>query len=349
MAEKVGIGIIGAGSIASNAHIPAYQALSEKCRLVAVADIDPMRAEKVAKDNKIPKAFDDFRRLLELDDVDAVSVCTPPSVHAEVTIASLNAGKHVMCEKPMAMNAAEARSMVAAAEKAGRVLAIDFQSRFAPEAKFLHELITAGELGPIYFGRAVYNRRRGIPAWGLFHSKKHSGGGALIDLGVHVLDLALWLMGHPKPVSVLGAVYTKFGKREGLFNRWGKWNTTEFDVDDFAMATIKLENGATLSLECSWALNIEKDQQVLQLCGEEGGADLYPLKVYKDRGSGLVDWIPQGLQDPKPAHTASMADFVSAIHDGRPPLVRGEHGLTVAELVDAIYASAATGQLVMLA
>lgn len=348
MADKLGIGIIGAGSIAGAAHIPAYQALPETCRLVAVADIDLARAQKLSKESKIPKAFDDYRRLLELDDVHAVSVCTPPAVHAEATLAALAAGKHVICEKPMALNARQARAMVKAAKKARRVLAIDFQTRFAPDARFLKQLITEGELGDIYFARAVYNRRRGIPAWGVFHSKQHSGGGALMDIGVHFLDLALWLMGHPKPVSVLGATYNKFGNREDVYNRWGKWNTKEFDVDDFAVATIKLQNDATLTIECSWALNIEKDQQALQLCGDRGGADLYPLKIYKDRGIGLVDWIPQGIQESKSNHALCIADFVKAIREERPPLVRGEHGLLVAELIDAVYESARTGELVSL-
>lgn len=348
MAEKLGIGIIGSGSIASGAHLPGYKAAADKCRVLAVADVDADRASKFAKDNKIPKAFNDYRQLLELHEIDAVSVCTPPSVHAPATIDALNAGKHVMCEKPMAMNAAEAAAMVEAARANGKVLAIDFQTRFGQEPQLLKQIIDDGELGEIYFARTVYNRRRGIPAWGVFHIREHSGGGALMDLGVHMLDLTLWLMGHPTPVSVLGATYAKFGNREGVFNRWGDWKPDEFDVEDFALATVNLENGAALVLETSWALNVEKDQQALQLCGDRGGADLFPLRVYKDRGAALMDWTPSALKQGAPEHVGSIGNFVDAILEDRSPLVTGDHGLMVARIVDALYESAESGQLVRL-
>ena len=348
MAETIGIGIIGAGSIASQAHIPGYAALPKKCRVVALADIDMDRAEKLAKDKGIPKAFEDYRQLLDLDEIDAVSVCTPPAVHAQATIDALEAGKHVMCEKPMAMNGEEASKMVKAAAKNGKVLAIDFQMRFGRDAQLLKQLIGDGELGEIYYARAVYNRRRGIPAWGVFHIREHSGGGALMDLGVHMIDLTLWLMGHPEPVSVLGSVYTKFGDREGVYNRWGDWNNDEFDVDDFAVATVNMRNGASLTLESSWALNIKDDEQILRLCGDEGGADLFPLGVYKDRGNALIDWTPQIFGKDRPDHIQSMADFVDAIHEERPPLITGEQGLTVTRIVEALYDSAGSGKLVTL-
>ena len=348
MAEKLGIGIIGSGAIASGAHLPGYEAVSNRCRVLAVADIDADRAAKFAKDNNIPKAFSDYRQLLDLDEIDAVSVCTPPAVHAPATIDALNAGKHVMCEKPMAMNAVEAAAMVEAARENGKVLAIDFQTRFGREPQLLKQIIDDGELGEIYFARTVYNRRRGIPAWGVFHIREHSGGGALMDLGVHMLDLTLWLMGHPKPVSVLGATYTKLGKRDDVFNPWGKWKTDEFDVEDFALATVNLEGGASLVLETSWALNIEKSQQVVQLCGDRGGADLFPLRVYKDSGTALMDWTPSELSEGPPEHVASMGDFVGAILDDRSPLIIGDHGLMVARIVDALYQSAESGELVRL-
>ena len=348
MADKVGVGIIGAGSIANNAHIPGYLAISDRCKIFAVADVVEEVAGKTAKDHKIPKAFSDYRRLLELDEIDAVSVCTPPAAHAEATIAALEAGKHVLCEKPMAMNASEAAKMVRSARKAGRNLAIGFQSRFSAEAQALKAFIDAGELGEVYFAKALYNRRRGIPSWGKFYSRKDNGGGPLIDVGVHVMDLALWLMGHPKPVSVFGATYRKFGNRDDAFNRWGKWNSRDFDVEDFAVALIKMAGGATLSLECSWALNIGDDEQIVRLAGDRGGADVYPFKVYKDTGTGLFDWTPKQLHEVKSTHGASVADFVDSVLAGRRPLVTGEHGLVVTRIVDAIYESSEKGELVVL-
>ena len=348
MAERLGIGIIGAGSIASTAHLPGYRAIADRCRVLAVADVDVDRATSFAKDNNVPKAFGDYRRLLDLEDIDAVSVCTPPSVHADATIDALNAGKHVLCEKPLAMNAAEATEMVKAARKNGKVLAVDFQMRFGREAQLLKQIIDDGELGDIYFARSVYNRRRGIPAWGVFHRREYSGGGALMDLGVHMIDLTLWLMGHPQPASVLGATYSKFGNRDGVFNRWGNWNVEEFDVEDFAVATVNFKNGATFVLETSWALNIKRDQQTLQLSGDHGGADLFPLNVYKDRGNALMDWIPRDVKKSQPEHTLSVANFVGAILEDESLLVTGDDGLTVARVVDALYESADSGLLVNL-
>lgn len=347
MAETVGVGIIGAGSIANLTHIPGYKALPDKARLVAVADVIGDRADAVAAEHKIPMAFDDYRRLLELDEVDIVSICTPPAAHMETTIAALEAGKHVLCEKPMAMTAAEAQKMVDAADRTGKKLAIGFQSRFSDNAQALKRLIDRGELGDIYYGRAVYNRRRGIPSWGMFYSREQNGGGPMIDVGVHVLDLALWLMGNPKPVSVLGSAYRKFGNRDDVFNRFGPWNHKDYDVEDFAVAMIRLENGATLNLECSWALNIEKDLQSVVLCGDEGGAQLDPLNVFKDDGDMLIDWIPRTLADTNylETHARSVASFVDAVLNDGETLVKPEHGLYVAQIVDALYRSSETGEL----
>ena len=348
MSEPIGVGIIGAGGIANLAHIPGYKGLPEKARIVAVADVVGKVAEKAAKDHDIPMAFDNYEDLLALEEVEAVSICTPPVAHRSATVAALEAGKHVLCEKPMAMNAVEAQEMVDAAERTGKLLAIGFMSRFSSEAESLKRLIESGELGDIYYGRAVYNRRRGIPSWGMFYSKEQNGGGSLIDVGVHVLDLALWLMGYPKPISVVGSAHCKFGTREDVSNRFGAWNSKEFNVEDFAVAMIQLENGATLNLECSWALNIAQDLQSIVLCGDEGGAELSPLKVFKDDGHMLIDWEPQGLTDTSYVnmHAKSIENFINAIHGEGEICVTPEQGLYVAQIVDAIYRSGESGKLV---
>ncbi len=348
VADPIGVGIIGTGSIANLTHIPGYKGMPEKARLVAVADVIGDVAEKVAKDHKIPMAFDDYHQLLELEEVQAVSICTPPFAHRDATIAALEAGKHVLCEKPMAISAAEAQEMVNAAERTGQILAIGFQSRFSDEARALKRLIESGELGDIYYGRAVYNRRRGIPSWGMFYSREQNGGGPLIDVGVHVLDLALWLMGYPKPVSVVGSAYRKFGNRDDVFNRFGPWNHKDYDVEDFAVAMIRLDNGATLNLECSWALNIGEDSQSMVLCGDEGGAELHPLKVFKDDGHMLIDWEPKGLADTNyiEMHANSVANFIDAVRGDAETIVKPEQGLYVAQIVDAIYRSGESGELV---
>ena len=347
VANTLGVGIIGAGGIANLTHIPGYKGMSDRVRLIAVADVLGDRADEVAAEHEIPMAFDDYNRLLELEEIDVVSVCTPPVAHMAATIAALDAGKHVLCEKPMAMTAAQAQKMIDAAERSGRKLAIGFQSRFSDSAGALKRLIDGGELGDVYYGRAVYNRRRGIPSHGMFHSREQNGGGPLIDVGVHVLDLALWLMGNPKPVSVLGSAYCKFGNRDDVFNGWGPWNHEDFDVEDFATAMIRLDNGATLNLEYSWALNIEEDLRSIVLCGDEGGAQLHPLKVFKDDGKMLIDWDPHGLGDTgfEEMHARSLANFIDAVINDTETLVRPGQGLHVAQIVDAIYRSSETGEL----
>ena len=240
---KLGIGIIGTGSIAQLAHIPGYQAISDQCEIVAAADVSEDALAAAQRDFGIPHLFRDYHELLQLDEVDAVSICASNPIHHPATLAALAAGKHVFCEKPLALNAADAREMVEAAQKADRILAVDFQSRFIPQAVALKQCIERGELGEVYFVRAAWNRRRGFAprTKGAFHSKALNGGGALIDVGVHVIDTALWLMGGPSPVSVSGATYLKIGNQaDGGYNPWGPWNHQEMDVDDFAMAMIRL-------------------------------------------------------------------------------------------------------------
>ncbi|MBM4437035.1 MAG: Gfo/Idh/MocA family oxidoreductase [Actinobacteria bacterium] len=360
MARKLGIGVIGAGNIARYAHLPGYAGLPDACHVVAVADTDLERAQRVAQDFQIPNVFRDYEELLRLDEIDAVSVCTPPVTHAEATIAALRSGRHALCEKPMAMTSAQAREMVDAACTAKRMLAIDFQTRFFAEAQLLRRFVDAGELGDVYYARAVYIRRRGLPTGGVFHLKVHSGGGALADVGVHALDTALWFMRHPRPVAVWGATYLKIANRTDTSNPKGDWRRKDFEVDDFALAQIRFANGATMNLEASWASNIQRDVYAVQLCGDRGGAEVEfrqyrdssraetPLRVYKDDGHTLLDWVPQELTPVQYPHRALVADFVAAIQTGRPPLVTGEHGLVVTEIVEAIYRSAESGAVVTL-
>jgi predicted dehydrogenase len=343
--EKVRVGIIGVGGIATSAHIPAYQKLADAVEIVAVCDVDEKRVKQVAEQFNVPHTFTDYTEMVAMEELDAVSVCTPPRFHAPATIAALEAGKHVLCEKPMAMNATEAKQMVEAARRSGKILTIGFQSRHAPQAKSLKTFIDAGELGQIYFARALALRRRGIPSWGVFTSKEFNGGGALIDIGVHVLDLTLWLMGHPRPTRVLGSTYDYLGKRPG-YNMWGPWNYKTFDVDDAAFALVKFENGATLILETSWALNIEKDEHGPMLAGTLGGATLEPLRIYKEAHDHLLDITPMRRWPQVRPYDEEIKDFISAIRQGGEPLVKAEEALIVQQIVDAIYESSTTGDAV---
>jgi predicted dehydrogenase len=351
------VGIIGTGGIAQGAHIPGYQG-TEGVELYAACDVIEERAQAMAAKFGIPHVFTDYEEMLKLPEIDIVSVCTPPFAHKDATIAALQARKHVLCEKPMALDATEAQEMLDAwysvRERTNTVFSIGFQSRFGRNAQLLKRFIDAGELGELYYGRTAALRRRGIPGWGVFTNKAKNGGGPLIDIGVHALDLALWLMGHPQPASVYGVTFRKFGNRADVFNPWGSWDPQTYDVEDAAMAMIRFQNGATLQLECSWALNIERSMSQTILCGTEGGAQLQPFKIFQEKHGTILDIVPpeaategQGRSE-TPLHVLEMRGFVKAIREHSAPLVLPEQALMVSRIVDAIYASDASGQAVNL-
>ncbi len=338
--ETLGVGIIGAGGIARGAHQPGFAA-QPNVDIVAAADPMPGRAAQFAHDFDIPHAYTDYCDLLRRDDIDMVSVATPPFAHAEAAIAALEAGKHVFCEKPMAMNAAEAESMADAAEQAGLVLAIDFQTRFSRDAQRAHQLVADGHLGTPHFARATMLRQAGVPTWGTFTSKSANGGGALIDIGVHALDRALYVLGHPKPISVWGAIGRPFGNRGGVTNRWGSWDTSTYDVDDYAFAGIRFAGDLILLLECSWILRIGKSEERLSVSAADGGLEISPLRVFHDRDGFHSTETYDTSGETRKEHEISVADFITAVRTGGQPTVTAAQGVTVTRIVDAIYQSAA--------
>ena len=349
MGTKVRVGVIGAGGIARGAHLPGYAKIPDEAEVVAISDIDEARAQQVADEFGIAKVYADFNEMVAQEDLDLVSVCTPPFMHCAASVAALNAGANVICEKPMAMNAAECEEMIAAAKQNDKMLTIGFQSRFGERAQFLKHLIDQGELGEIYYARVLALRRRGIPWWGVFVEKDKNGGGPLIDIGVHTLDLTLWLMGHPTPTAVTGAVFTKLAKRPGLFTRGRPADQSRYTVEDFATAQIRFDTGAVINLETSWALNIANEVNAY-LCGTEGGATLRPLKIFKEvPHAGLLDYTPAHEEGREHNHEGQFAQVVRNVKEGTPPLVKAEEALVVQRIVDAIYESGETGQTVELA
>jgi predicted dehydrogenase len=346
MAKKVKIGVIGTGGIANGAHLPGYHQIPDDCEVVAICDILPDALNKTAeKYPDIKHKFKDYKKLLEMDEIDGVSVCTPNFAHKKITIDALKAGKHVLCEKPIGLNAVEGAQMVAAATKAKRILQIGYNSRFQPSNQALKRFIDAGELGDIYWARAQALRVRGIPSWGVFIDKEKQGGGPLIDIGVHMLDLTLWFMGHPKPISASGVTYQKFGKRNDIVGFMGQWDTEKFTVEDFASALIRFDNGATIMLEASFVANLKSDHQNVTLLGTEGGAEAYPCSITQERHKSVFTFeprIPGGNN--LNTHHAEMKAFVECIRDDKQPLVTGEHGVMVAQIMDAIYKSSELGE-----
>lgn len=298
MKDRIKVGIIGAGAIARDIHIPNYLKQGKKVEITAVADIVKEHGEALAEAYDIEKVYKDFNDMLDEVDLDAVSVCTPNKFHAAATIAALEAGCHVLCEKPPSMNAIEAKQMAEAAKKAGKMLLYGLCYRYAPEVTALKRFIDADELGHIYAARVHANRRRGIPGWGVFTNKELQGGGPLIDIGVHMLDVALYLMDYPTPQTIFGVTYQELGVKKGV-GTFGNWDWENFSVEDMARGMMTFDNGASLILETSFAANIEKHEELsVALMGDKGGADVFPLKIFQEKHETLVDtttsYIPPG-------------------------------------------------------
>ncbi|KRG13201.1 Gfo/Idh/MocA family protein [Lederbergia galactosidilytica] len=363
--QKVRIGIIGCGGIANQKHLPSLVKLGDTVDLVAFCDVLTERAKKAASQYGSDEAtvYTDYKQLLEDTSIDAVHVCTPNISHAEITIAALEAGKHVMCEKPMAINSKEAKEMIDTAKRTGKKLTIGYQNRFRKDSLALHKACEAEDLGEVYFAKAHAIRRRGVPTWGVFMDKEKQGGGPLIDIGTHALDLTLWMMNNYKPKLVVGSTYQKLtDKNEG--NVFGPWNPEEFNVEDSAFGYIKMENGATIMLEASWALNLlhEKEAQVT-LCGTEAGAEMFGNP---DTNEGYVTFNTTKYGERIESSTTKAGgvayfggeevdmgyleakQWIDAILHDAEPLVKPEEAYVVTQILEAIYESAETGKAIEL-
>ncbi|MNY12949.1 putative oxidoreductase YcjS [compost metagenome] len=302
------------------------------------------------------RVYEDYREVLKDDSIDIVHVCTPNDSHAEITIAALEAGKHVMSEKPMAKTAVDARRMVEAAKRTGKKLTVGYNNRFRGDSQHLHKVCSEGELGEIYFAKAHAIRRRAVPTWGVFLDEEKQGGGPLIDIGTHALDLTMWMMNNYEPAVVLGTSYHKLSQRENAANAWGPWDPAKFTVEDSAFGMITMKNGATIILESSWALNtLEVDEAKCSLSGTEGGADMKGgLRINGEKHSRLftteVELNAGGVAfyDGK-AEVASdleMKLWIQAIENDTDPVVTPEQACVVSEILEAIYESARTGKAV---
>jgi predicted dehydrogenase len=347
MVEKLKVGIIGTGGIAMGAHIPAYLKCSDRVEIVAVADVNLAQAKKCAQQFSIPYAFDSYEKMFDEVELDAVSICTPNKFHCDATLKALGAGCHVLCEKPPAMSHAEALRMATAAQRAGKILTYGFHYRYTPEVEALKRFVDADELGDIYTVKVTAMRRRGIPGWGVFTNKELQGGGPLIDIGVHMLDTALYLMGYPEGETVLASTYQKLGNKPGVGLN-GPWDWENFSIEDLAVGMIKFKNGASLLLETAFAANIEEDDVMqVTLLGDQGGAKVFPLKIYQEKHDTLVDLTPVYLQGKKPRDKEVEA-FVNGCLGGVHPSSNPEQGAILQHLVQAIYQSAEENKAITL-
>ncbi len=359
MQKSVRIGMIGCGGIASGKHMQGLEKI-DGVHMVAFCDIVPHKAEAAALQfgAEGAKTYGDYRKLLEDPSIDAVHVCTPNDSHAEITVAALEAGKHVMCEKPMAKTSIEAQTMLDAAARTGRKLTIAYQNRFRSDSQHLYQMCRRGDLGDIYFAKAHAVRRRGVPTQGVFIDEQKQGGGPLIDIGTHALDLTLWMMDNYKPKMVVGTSYHQLSRRHNAANAWGPWDPDKFTVEDSAFGFVVMENGATIILESSWALNtLQTGEARCTLCGTERGADMWDgLRINGEEfGQLYVNQVQSGAKGvdfyeskAEKAGDKEAESWIRALREDREPVVRPEQAFVVARILDAIYASARTGQPVYL-
>lgn len=348
--RKLRVGLIGAGGIATGAHLPGYKRLLDRVELVAVADVNAERAGHVAREHGFQQAYGDYEEMLRRSDLDAVSVCTPNKFHASASIAALQAGCHVLCEKPPAIMAADVRRAVEEAKRGQRILTYGLNHRFSAEVQAAKRFADGGEFGEIYSGRVTAMRRRGIPGWGVFTNKDLQGGGPLIDIGVHHLDEALFLMGYPLPVEVMGATYQKLGTRPGV-GAMGAWDWEHFSIEDLAVGMVRFGGGETLLIETSFAVNAAGAGGVA-LYGTEGGVTTSPLRFYQEIHGTLVDLTPAWLPRVESTHSAEIEVFVDACRAGRStppaPLVQPEEGIRLQTILEGLYRSAEAGRAVTL-
>lgn len=353
--SEVKVGIIGCGGIAGGKHLPGLSKVNE-AKMVAFCDIVEDRAAAAAQKYGVKGAtvYKDYRAMLDTEKLDVVHVCTPNISHSEITVAALEAGCHVMCEKPMAKTAEGARKMVEAYKRTGKKLTIGYQNRFRTDSQYLKRCCDQGMLGDIYFAKAHALRRRAVPTWGVFLDEEAQGGGPLIDIGTHALDLTLWMMNNYEPEYAVGTAYHKLGSREGSANPWGPWDPKKFTVEDSAFGFIRFKNGATVYLESSWALNVRKSgEAICTLCGTEAGADMWDgLWINGERfGNMYVEQaqLDAGSVDFFSGHGSNPAEleastWINAVLNDTDPVVMPEQALVVTEILEAIYTSNKTGQ-----
>lgn len=349
--DKKKIAVIGVGGI-SECHIAGYQQ-NPNAELVAFCDINEARLREKGAKHGVTNLFTDVHQMLAaMPEIDAVSVCTWNCAHAPCSIAALNAGKDVLCEKPMAMNAAEAQQMLDAARRSGRLLMIGFVRRHGNDCRILRDFIEAGAMGDIYYAKAAYLRRHGCPG-GWFSDSARSGGGPLIDLGVHVIDLARYLGGCPRPVSAYGATFSQLGCRpemkNGVAYRASDEGATS-DVEDFATGLIRFDNGMVIAIETSYDMNLPSDNNIT-LLGTKAGATLSPeIKLFPN-----LQNYPVNVQFDMPTELSfdglfdrEINHYIDCICGKAECIAPAEDGVTMMKILDALYESARTGHEVLI-
>ncbi|MCA0757136.1 Gfo/Idh/MocA family oxidoreductase [Paenibacillus sp. N4] len=351
--KPVQVAVIGAGSI-SSCHLDSYRN-NPNANIYAVCDLNGERAAKAAEAYGAAHIYTDYRELLADPGVEAVSICTWNNTHAEISIAALEAGKHVLVEKPLCRTVEEALKVQEAVEKSGKLLQVGFVRRYDANAQLLRAMADRGEFGGIYFAKASTLRRLGNPG-GWFSDIERSGGGPLIDIGVHVIDLCWYMMGRPKPVTVSANTYRKLGNRSNVrnlsFYKAADYDAEHNTVEDMANALVRFENGASLLVDVSFTLHAKSDETAVKLYGEKGGFEIDPETVIvTEQNDTILNVFPQ--TDHKGFHFAGafqneIDHFVDCIRQGKQPISPVEDGVEIMKILAGIYESAAKGAEVRL-
>jgi predicted dehydrogenase len=325
--EKVRVALLGLGSIAQVVHLPILAQLKQ-AELTGVCDVDRSKAKAIANRFGIPRVFANDGEAFAADEIDALVICTPNHLHEAQAIAALEAGKHVLVEKPLALTAEGAAAVIGAAEAAGRVLQVAMNNRFRPDSQALRPFLTGGELGDIVLARGAWlNRKMRIlrPTWR--HRRATAGGGAFMDIGVQILDLALWLVQFPKITSVYANMHTPQG----------------MEVEDSATVVLRLAAGGTLSVSVSWSLIADRDFHNLRLLGTRGSGAIAPLSVFKELETGMIEVTPQLPAHRENLYTMSYRNelqfFLESVRGEEPP-PRPREQIELMRLVSLAYQSA---------
>ena len=350
------LGIIGCGGIANGKHMPAEKR-NPRAEMVAFCDIIPERAQKAKEEygTEDSAVYTDYKELLKDETIDTVLVLTHNKEHCRITVDALNAGKHVLCEKPMATTYEEAVKMIEAAKKNNKVLTIGYQNRWRPDSMYMKQMAKDGEFGEVYYAEAIAIRRRAVPTWGVFIDEEKQGGGPLIDIGTHALDLTLHMMDNYEPAYCVGKTFHKLNKNTETGNAWGDWDVDRFTAEDSAFGFIVMKNGAVIYLKSSWALNMADPREAITtICGDKAGADMldglringvkngrqYIMKPNFSTG-GVAFFDGAGGKEPA---DYEAANFSAAILDGQELNVKPEQAAVVTRILEGIYKSQQTGK-----
>jgi predicted dehydrogenase len=337
------VAVLGTGAIARSKHLPAWSKLPE-FQIAGLADASPVSLAAVPAEFQIERRVTDYRDLLDDKSIDVVDICVPSALHAEVAIAALEAGKHVLCEKPMATSRDDAAAMLAAARASGKKLMVAQHMRFEPSVLQLRTYLEHNPPGDVYYTRAQWLRRRRLPARPGFTDKRLSGGGALYDLGVHLLDLSWWLVGCPTPTSVSGVTFNRLARRSDIGSEWGTWEPTTIDVEDFASGLVRFAGGSAISLEVSWlGFQPEGEFWRLQMYGTRSGVT-WPEGVIVGEDN-LIPWdLKLAEATGELAHHHVIRQFARAVVEDKPVPIPPEQSANIIAMLDGLYASSASGR-----